>query len=67
MYMPYLSSCYTSSIWYSKTYAFFVSCRRRIAPKELVYTLLDTLSYLKMNVFHFHLSDECIYSMESEV
>ncbi|XP_065889822.1 beta-hexosaminidase subunit B2-like isoform X2 [Dysidea avara] len=40
---------------------------RRIAPKELVFTLLDTLSYLKMNVLHFHLSDFCRYSVESEV
>ena len=40
--------------------------RRRIAPKELVFTILDSLSYLKMNVLHFHLSDFCRYSVESE-
>ena len=47
--------------------ALIFSFRRRFAPKELVFALLDSLSYLKMNVFHFHLSDYCRYSVESEV
>ena len=40
--------------------------RRRIAPKPLVFSILDSLSYLKMNVLHFHLSDFCRFSIQSE-
>ena len=40
--------------------------RRRIAPKPLVLNILDSLSYLKMNVLHLHLSDYCRFSIQSE-
>ena len=42
-------------------------CRRRFLPKELLLNFLDAMSYVKMNVFHWHLSDYCIYSIESKV
>ena len=32
---------------------------------ELVENLLDAMSYLKMNVLHFHFSDLCQFSVES--
>lgn len=32
---------------------------------SLVYNLLDAMSYLKMNVLHFHLSDYCRFAVES--
>ncbi|XP_065884370.1 beta-hexosaminidase subunit A2-like isoform X2 [Dysidea avara] len=66
-------SCISYSQVYIKDYPMYrhrgllLDVGRRISPKELVFTLLDTLSYLKMNVFHFHLSDYCRYSMESKV
>ena len=39
--------------------------RRRFFPVELVKNLLDAMSYLKMNVLHFHFSDLCQFSVES--
>ena len=41
--------------------------RRRFVPKELLLNFLDAMSYLKMNVFHWHLSDDCIFSIESKM
>ncbi|XP_062513942.1 beta-hexosaminidase subunit alpha-like isoform X2 [Corticium candelabrum] len=38
---------------------------RRFFPMSLVYNLLDAMSYLKMNVLHFHLSDYCRFAVES--
>ena len=39
--------------------------RRRFFPVELIENLLDAMSYLKMNVLHFHFSDLCQFSVES--
>ena len=41
--------------------------RRRFVPKKLILNFLDAMSYVKMNVFHWHLSDFCTYSIESKV
>ena len=41
--------------------------RRRFVPKELLLNFLDAMSYVKMNVFHWHISDNCIFSIESKV
>ncbi|XP_065180820.1 beta-hexosaminidase subunit A1-like [Sycon ciliatum] len=38
---------------------------RRFFPPALVMSLLDSMSYMKMNVLHFHLSDLCRFSVES--
>ena len=42
-------------------------CRHRFVPKELILNFLDAMSYVKMNVFHWHISDVCIFSIESKV
>ena len=41
--------------------------RRRFVSKELLLNFLDAMSYVKMNVFHWHISDNCIFSIESKV
>jgi len=41
--------------------------RRRFVPKELLLNFLDAMSYVKMNVFHWHISDNCVFSIESKV
>ena len=38
---------------------------RRFFPPALVETLLDGMSYMKLNVLHFHLSDLCRFAVES--
>ena len=54
------------SVKYCANHVFSVF-RRRFVPKELLLNFLDAMSYLKMNVFHWHLSDFCIFSIESKV
>jgi hexosaminidase len=39
---------------------------RRIVPKKLLLNILDAMSYLKLNVFHWHLTDFCVFSIESK-
>ena len=39
--------------------------RRRFFPVKLVENLLDAMSYLKLNVLHFHFSDLCQFSVQS--
>lgn len=38
---------------------------RRFAPVPMVQNLLDTMSFLKLSVLHFHASDYCRWSIES--
>ncbi|KAK3752447.1 hypothetical protein QZH41_013497, partial [Actinostola sp. cb2023] len=38
---------------------------RRFIPLELLYNILDGMSFVKMNVLHFHFSDLCRFSVES--
>ncbi|XP_031568671.1 beta-hexosaminidase 1-like [Actinia tenebrosa] len=40
---------------------------RRLFPIELLYNILDAMSFVKLNVFHFHLSDLCRFSVESKM
>lgn len=40
---------------------------RRQAPMKLVFDVIDSLSYLKMNVLHLHLSDHCKFSIKSKM
>mmetsp|Transcript_20397 Transcript_20397/g.57386 ORF Transcript_20397/g.57386 Transcript_20397/m.57386 type:complete len:549 (+) Transcript_20397:3-1649(+) len=40
---------------------------RRFFPVPLVKNLLDTMSYVKMNVLHLHASDNCRFAIESKL
>jgi len=40
---------------------------RRYFPLELLYNILDGMSFVKLNVLHFHLSDWCRFSVESKL
>eukprot|EP00118_Oscarella_pearsei_P018801 m.194897 g.194897 ORF g.194897 m.194897 type:complete len:390 (+) comp39508_c1_seq14:645-1814(+) len=40
---------------------------RRFFPIPLVFSFLDAMSYVKMNVLHMHLSDFCRFSVESHL
>ncbi|EDO29436.1 predicted protein [Nematostella vectensis] len=40
---------------------------RRFFPMDLLYNTLDAMSYVKLNVLHFHLSDLCRFSVESKL
>ena len=51
-------------LWYIDDYYIIIQ-RRRFFPVVLVENLLDAMSYLKMNVLHFHFSDLCQFSVES--
>lgn len=41
--------------------------RRRYFPLELLYNILDGMSSVKLNVFHFHFVDFCRFSVESKL
>ncbi|XP_068715024.1 uncharacterized protein [Montipora foliosa] len=40
---------------------------RRYFPVELLYNILDGMSYVKLNVFHLHILDWCRFSVESKL
>jgi hexosaminidase len=40
---------------------------RRFHPVYLVKSMLDAMATVKMNVLHFHLSDQCRFSVESKL
>lgn len=40
---------------------------RRYFPLELLYNIIDGMSYVKLNVFHFHILDWCRFSVESKL
>lgn len=40
---------------------------RRYFPLELVKNIVDGMSYVKLNVLHFHISDWCRFSVESKL
>ena len=40
---------------------------KRFAPMPLIYSLLDTMSYMKMNVLHLHATDVCRFGVESKI
>jgi len=40
---------------------------RRFWPVPLVKNTLDAMSYNKMNILHFHASDNCRWSVESKL
>ena len=44
-----------------------VDAGRRFFPMPLIYNLLDTMSYVKMNVLHLHASDFCRFGVESKI
>ncbi|XP_065197326.1 beta-hexosaminidase subunit beta-like [Sycon ciliatum] len=46
---------------------FMIDTGRRFFPKQLVLEMLDAMSYFKLNVLHFHLSDYCRFAVESLV
>lgn len=45
----------------------FIPYRRRYFPLELLYNILDGMSSVKLNVFHFHFVDFCRFSVESKL
>ena len=45
----------------------FFFFRRRFFPVKLIYNILDGMSYNKLNVLHWHLSDFCRFSVESKL
>ena len=42
-----------------------VDTGRRFHPVPLVKTMLDGMAAVKLNVLHFHLSDQCRFAVES--
>ena len=45
----------------------FGLCSRRVAPKNFLLNILDAMSFLKLNVFHWHFSDYCVFSIQSKL
>jgi hexosaminidase len=46
---------------------FMLDTGRRFVPKTLLLNFLDAMSMVKLNVFHWHLSDWCLFSIESKL
>ena len=62
--LPYSNLSITDSPAYSHR-GLMVDTGRRFFPKELVFTLLDAMGFLKLNILHLHLSDNCRFAVQS--